>query len=66
MINWFKAWYRVMALEGGGTFNAKLSVNGAPLAVYTVQFAAAPVIMDYGYYGVLSATFEVLSGPITV
>lgn len=65
-IEWFKAWYRVVALEGGATFTAKLSVNGGPLQLYTVQFAAPPVIVNYGYRGRLSAKFEVLSGPITV
>jgi hypothetical protein len=65
-IEWFKAWYRVVALEGGASFTAKLSVNGGPLQLYTVQFSAPPVIVSYGFRGVLSAKFEVLSGPITV
>lgn len=66
MLTWFRAWYRATALEGGAQFNARLSVSGEPLAIYTVQFAGPPVIVDFGYRGLLQATLEVLSGPITV
>lgn len=66
MMTWFRAWYRTGALEGGASFNAKLSVNGEPLAIYLVQFAGPPRLTDFGYRGILQATLEVLSGPITV
>lgn len=66
MMTWFRAWYRITALEGGAQFNARLSVEGDPLAIYTVQFTGPPSIIDFGYRGTLQATLEVLSGPITV
>lgn len=66
MLTWFRAWYRITALEGGAQFNARLSVSGEPLAIYIVQFAGPPRIVDFGYRGTLQATLEVLSGPITV
>lgn len=60
MINWFRAWWRITALEGGATVSAKLSVNGGPLAVYNVQFTAPPVLVDYGYRARLSVSMTVV------
>lgn len=66
MVEWFKAWWRVVAMEGGATVTAKLSVNGGPLAVYNVQFTAPASIVHYGYRAILSISVEVVGGPITV
>jgi hypothetical protein len=60
MIAWFRAWWRVIAREGGATVTAKLSVNGGPLAVYNVQFTGPAVIVDYGYRAVLSVSMSVV------
>lgn len=60
MINWFRAWWRVIAREGGATVTAKLSVNGGPLAVYNVQFTGPAVLVDYGYRAMLSVSMSVV------
>lgn len=61
MIQWYKAWYRSVALEGGATFTARLAMDNAELADYIVQFKSAPTIASDGYHGILTCDYEILS-----
>lgn len=61
MIEWYKAWYRRETLEGALPFTARLAIDNALYADYTVQFSAPPRIQSQGYRGLLSVSYEVLS-----
>lgn len=65
MIEWYKAWYRRETLEGAEPFTARLAIDNALYADYTVQFSAAPTIQSQGYRGLLTARYEVLDRVIT-
>lgn len=61
MIEWYKAWYRRETLEGAKPFTARLAVDNAVYADYTVQFAAPPRIQSQGYRALLTVQYEVLN-----
>lgn len=61
MIEWYKAWYRRETLEGAESFTARLAIDNALYADYTVQFSAPPTIQSQGYRALLTARYEVLS-----
>lgn len=61
MICWYKAWYRRATLEGAEPFTARLAIDNALYADYTVQFSAPPRIQHFGYRGLLSVSYEVLN-----
>ena len=66
MIQWYKAWYRSATLEGGDTFTARLAIDNATFADYTVQFVSPPTIRQDGYRGLVTCEYEVLSRNTTV
>lgn len=61
MICWYRAWYRRETLEGGSSFTARIAVDNALFADYTVQFTKAPTIVHNGYRGLLTCNYEILS-----
>lgn len=61
MIRWYKAWYRRETLEGALSFTARLAVDNALFADYTVQFNSPPSIIHNGYRGLLRVSYDVLS-----
>lgn len=60
MIEWYKAWYRRETAEGALPFTARLAIDNALYADYTVQFSAPPTIQSQGYRALLTARYEVL------